>query len=187
MTCNCIHKTCNVNLSDFTRVRALSFGSFGSTSVYKNSQGNLFCIKEVQSPATSSEPDILRHDLEHPFLVQLYHIFLSNRKLFVCMEFCEGGSLEELLSSRNLVLQKDDIWFILTQLVFGLAYLHEKQFIHRDIKAANIVLVSKTRPYRVKICDFGVSKNVENDYAKTKIGSPITEVICVTISLLLTT
>ena len=56
------------------------------------------------------------------------------------MEFCEGGSVGDLLRICKKQFNEDIISAICACIVRGLAYLHEKKICHRDIKAANILL-----------------------------------------------
>ncbi|KAL0217133.1 hypothetical protein RCL1_007616 [Eukaryota sp. TZLM3-RCL] len=169
---NCLHESCDQNFSDFEYVSNLSFGSQGSTSLRKNKDGKVFCFKHIQASASDLLPEIkvMFYDLNSPFLVPLLHCFNVNGQMRLCMEFCEGGSLQDFVNS-NSKLSNDDLWFILTQLAFGLHYLHSNSIIHRDVKPANIVLTSKYRPLLVKYCDFGISKNVSNTLADTYTGT----------------
>ncbi|KAL0220468.1 hypothetical protein RCL1_000322 [Eukaryota sp. TZLM3-RCL] len=172
MTNSCVHKNCDYSLSDFTFVRNLSGGAQGQTSIRRGKDGKLYCFKTVTAPPSGTLPEekFMFNELRSPFLVDLLHCFLVDGLMYLCMEYCEGGSLFELLES-NIDLSDEDILFIFVQLAHGLNHLHGKSIIHRDIKPGNIVLTSRTPPYRVKYCDFGVSKQVENTMARTFIGT----------------
>ncbi|KAL0209332.1 hypothetical protein RCL1_007272 [Eukaryota sp. TZLM3-RCL] len=172
MTNSCVHKNCDYSLSDFTFVRNLSGGAQGQTSIRRGKDGKLYCFKTVTAPPSGTLPEekFMFNELRSPFLVDLLHCFVVDGLMYLCMEYCEGGSLFELLES-NIDLSDEDILFIFVQLAHGLNHLHGKSIIHRDIKPGNIVLTSRTPPYRVKYCDFGVSKQVENTMARTFIGT----------------
>jgi mitogen-activated protein kinase kinase len=76
------------------------------------------------------------------------------------MEFCEGKSLEKVTSMihhRKWRMSEWVIGKIAVGVLGGLTYLHEKRIIHRDVKPGNILL---TRGGEVKLCDFGISKEV---------------------------
>jgi serine/threonine protein kinase len=62
----------------------------------------------------------------------MYSIATGN-DLWICMEFCNVGSLAHVLSREPKGLEEHIIRAILVQLVKGLAYLHERQLIHRDV------------------------------------------------------
>lgn len=56
------------------------------------------------------------------------------------MEFCEAGSIKDIMHVAQTSLEEDQIAYILRQALIGLEYLHQKRIIHRDIKAANILM-----------------------------------------------
>lgn len=77
--------------------------------------------------------------------------------LNIFLEYVPGGSLVTMLrafGSFNEELSRNWVQQILT----GLAFLHEKDIIHRDIKGANILIDNKAT---AKISDFGISKRTE--------------------------
>ena len=74
------------------------------------------------------------------------------------MEVCGGGDLLTFVRRRRK-LNEDQAKFIFRQIINGLKYVHSKGVLHRDIKLDNILLTSEGD---VKICDFGVSKIVQN-------------------------
>ena len=77
------------------------------------------------------------------------------------MEFCDKGNIYSYVASReNGMLEFQESAYILKSVLSGLAAIHRKNLIHRDIKAENILLVSdctKREPYGyiIKICDLG--------------------------------
>ncbi|KAL0217416.1 hypothetical protein RCL1_007997 [Eukaryota sp. TZLM3-RCL] len=172
MTNTCVHKNCGYSLSDFTFVGNLSGGAQGQTSIRRGKDGKLYCFKTITAPPSGTLPEekFMFTAPRSPFLVDLLHCFPVDGLVYLCMEYCAGGSLFQLLQS-NIHLSDEDILFIFVQLAHGLNHLHGKSIIHRDIKPGNIVLTSRTPPYRVKYCDFGVSKQVENTMARTFTGT----------------
>ncbi|KAL0212392.1 hypothetical protein RCL1_006018 [Eukaryota sp. TZLM3-RCL] len=168
----CIQENCSYSFSDFSYVGNLSEGSQGQTSIRKGKDGKLYCFKSVSAPCSGTLPEVdyMLRQLHSPFLVDVLHCFHVDNLVYLCMEYVEGGSLHDLLSESNF-LHSDDIWLILVQLAIGLNELHSNSIIHRDIKPANIVLTSKTPPFGVKYCDFGVSKHVQNSMARTFVGT----------------
>lgn len=61
------------------------------------------------------------------------------------MEFCDGGSVSDILEKLAVPLEEKCISAITAQTLDGLEYLHSKQKIHRDIKAANLLLTIEGR------------------------------------------
>ena len=82
------------------------------------------------------------------------------------MEFCMG-SVADILEVFKAPLQEAEIAAVLAKVVEGLIFLHSKKRIHRDIKAANILMTSRGK---VKIADFGSGSM--SDPANTFVGTP---------------
>jgi len=87
------------------------------------------------------------------------------------MEYLEGGSLRDLLDSRKQPLKEPILARFIQNILQGLKYLHMERRIHRDIKAAN-VLISKSGV--AKLVDFGVSQQLTKTMQKrnTFVGTP---------------
>jgi len=82
------------------------------------------------------------------------------------LEFCEGGSLAQLLRRRGK-LSTAEVGRALHDILSGLAYLHENSIIHRDIKPPNVLLCGGV----LKIADFGCStKAIE--LSRSCVGTP---------------
>ena len=137
-------------------------GSFGQVvKAIDTQQGNVeVAIKVMKKPSSRSaverlamlraEVEILR-SMNHPNVVTLYEVFESQTKLYLVMELSEA-TVADLM--RGGVLVAADSPFILRELLAGLNYLHGRNVVHRDVKAAN-ALVFETN---VKLADFGNSK-----------------------------
>ncbi|GMG39015.1 unnamed protein product [Ambrosiozyma monospora] len=106
----------------------------------------------------------------HDFHVTKYYgCFLKGFKLWIIMEYLGGGSCSELLIAGPF--SEPVIGYIMHEILLALKYLHETGKIHRDIKAAN-VLMSKDGD--IKIADFGVATQLSNNLSKrnTFVGTP---------------
>ncbi|KAM4848746.1 mitogen-activated protein kinase kinase kinase kinase 2 isoform X2 [Urocitellus parryii] len=115
------------------------------------------------------EITILR-ECRHPNVVAYIGSYLRNDRLWICMEFCGGGSLQEIYHATG-PLEERQIAYVCREALKGLHHLHSQGKIHRDIKGANLLL---TLQGDVKLADFGVSGELTASVAKRKsfIGTP---------------
>uniref|UniRef100_A0A674AT55 Mitogen-activated protein kinase kinase kinase kinase n=1 Tax=Salmo trutta TaxID=8032 RepID=A0A674AT55_SALTR len=99
----------------------------------------------------------------HHNIVAYFGSYLCREKLWICMEYCGGGSLQDIY--HGVPVSHDSLH---SQ---GLGYLHSKGKMHRDIKGANILLTDNGD---VKLADFGVAAKITATIAKRKsfIGTP---------------
>jgi len=107
--------------------------------------------------------------LTHPNIARMRGHFPAFRTQFIVMDFCEGGTLSELLK-RYGPFPEDQVRPILGQLAAALTYVHQQSVVHRDLKPGNVML---TPEGRVKLMDFGLAKeqrDVSDDTA-TQEGS----------------
>jgi serine/threonine protein kinase len=91
-------------------------------------------------------------DCAHPNVVQLIAAFPTQSLYAIVMELCEGSLRDYYM--RHGALTDDQITYTMRETLAGLEYIHSKHGIHRDIKAANVLL---TASFAVKISDFGIS------------------------------
>lgn len=56
------------------------------------------------------------------------------------MEYCHGGSLHEYMNNQIRGLEEEEIKAVVYQVLHALAYLHKDRILHRDVKAANILM-----------------------------------------------
>lgn len=121
-------------------------------------------LDDAKFAAIIMELDIL-HRCISPFIVSFYGAFFQEGSVYICLEFMDGGSVDNLYGDGvpEAVLKK-----ITLSTVMGLRCLKdEHNIIHRDVKPTNILINTKGQ---VKICDFGVSGNLVASIAKTNIG-----------------
>jgi mitogen-activated protein kinase kinase kinase 3 len=99
---------------------------------------------------------VLLSQLSHPNIVQYYGSDLSNETLSVYLEYVSGGSIHKLLQEYGpfgeAVLRS-----YTAQILSGLAYLHGRNTVHRDIKGANILVDPNGD---IKLADFGMAKHI---------------------------
>ena len=167
----------------------LDRGSFGDvykfTEVSGDSAGNSVAIKsirftkEAEEEKISVEKEISVHmDLLNPHIVQYIGSHAEAGNVFILMEFMTGGSLktkinrtQELATVIPALLTDDTLKYV-REILTGLCYLHEKKVIHRDLRAANVLLDSNDI---AKLADFGISKKLDTlstrSQFQTKVGN----------------
>ena len=147
-------------------------GSFGSVYLALNAlTGELMAVKQVELTNSSGaaearkksmldalqrEIDLLK-DLQHPNIVQYLASSKEDDHFNIFLEYVPGGSVAAMLNSYG-PLPEPLVRNFVRQILTGLAYLHGKDIIHRDIKGANILIDHKGG---IKISDFGISKKVD--------------------------
>eukprot|EP01083_Nonionella_stella_P293435 997897_1 len=115
-----------------------------------------------------SEIDILQK-CNSPYIVNFKDTFHKDNNIWLAMEYCDGGSILDVMKILNQNLTELQTACVIYQSLKGLMYLHSKQLIHRDIKAANILINSAGC---CKLADFGVAKIMRASGVGTTIGSP---------------
>ena len=102
------------------------------------------------------EASILR-GLQHPHIVQFHEFGQSHGLLYFAMEFVRGTSAAELVrTSGPLPVRRATK--IVCQLLEALAYTHERGFVHRDVKPANVLLALTPEGDLAKLADFGLAR-----------------------------
>lgn len=121
--------------------------------------------------ATVKEIKIMK-DLKSPYTLKYYGCYNKDDAIWIIMEYCDGGSLQDIIDAREneeFCLTESQIAQIVSQVLQALEYLHSMKKIHRDIKAGNILLNSQGM---AKLADFGISaQQVGDEKRTTTIGS----------------
>lgn len=141
-------------------------GGMGQVLRGKSPAGVDVAIKEILPQFVA---DVQYHDriereiktlmkFDNDNVVRIYDHFELNGMLYIVMELVEGKNIEEYVESRGPIPWKDALVYM-ERLLDTMAYIHEKNVIHRDIKPGNIMI----RPDgRVCILDFGVAKDASS-------------------------
>ncbi|KNE58173.1 PLK/SAK protein kinase [Allomyces macrogynus ATCC 38327] len=107
---------------------------------------------------------LVHRQLDHPTIPTLYTAMEDHDHIYLVMELCERGTLQDYLERRTAhCLPESEARWVLQKVAQGLVHLATNGIIHRDLKPANILL---TRDNQVKIGDFGLAKSTAAVEAK---------------------
>ncbi|KAI9846352.1 MAG: hypothetical protein M1837_004205 [Sclerophora amabilis] len=162
--------------SQYQVLEELGSGSFGV--VYKaieRATGEVVAIKHIDLESTDDDIQEIQQEITvlstcaSPFVTQYRTSFLRGHKLWIVMEYLGGGSCLDLYKPGPF--NEGHIAIVCRELLLGLDYLHQEGKIHRDIKAANVLLSSTGK---VKLADFGVAAQLTNikSQRNTFVGTP---------------
>lgn len=147
-------------LNIFKRTEVIGRGKFGV--VYKGyhmKTKHVYAIKVLNLDSNEDEIEDVQQEIKFlsssrniQNVTKYYGSYLLDTKLWIIMEYCAGGSLRTLL--RAGVLNDEMIGVIFRELLYAVSAIHHDKLIHRDIKAANVLI---SYDGKVKLCDFGVA------------------------------
>lgn len=167
------------NGTPYTRHEVIGRGSYGI--VYKgvhNESRATVAIKVLNLDTAEDEVADIQKEIvllqalkagDAQNVVKYHGSFLNGTRLWIIMDYCEGGSIRTLMKSGRI--EEKYILVIIREVLAALAYIHKSDIIHRDVKAANVLV---TNDGRVQLCDFGVAAQLAANHFKrnTFVGTP---------------
>ncbi|XGW34127.1 hypothetical protein V3C99_018151 [Haemonchus contortus] len=169
----------NVNPKDFWEIVGdLGDGAFGKVekAVSKADQSLFAAAKAIEVQEGEELKDFLVEidiltSCKHANIVNLYACYFFENKLHMLLEFCGGGAVDAIMIELEKPLTEKQIAYVARYTCEAVAFLHDNNVIHRDLKAGNILLTSDGV---VKLADFGVSAKLKdrNEKRDTFIGTP---------------
>ncbi|OMJ69561.1 hypothetical protein SteCoe_32679 [Stentor coeruleus] len=167
-----------VTLRDFEPVQIIGRGSFGEVFLVKMKfTGSLYAMKVLKKEKifaqnlvryVMTERNVLSY-INHPFIVRLRYAFQDADKVFLVLDYCQGGNLTSCIS-RYQRLPEDIARIYSCEIVLAISELHRRGIIYRDLKPDNVILDSDGHAL---LADFGLSKEgiLDNVSATSFCGS----------------
>ncbi|KAL7715190.1 non-specific serine/threonine protein kinase [Entamoeba marina] len=168
-----------IGFDDFTLLRVIGRGSFGKVlQVKKKDTGKIYAMKVLdkakvkktkQEKHTNDEKKILQN-IFHPFIVGLHFAFQTPEKLYMVMDFINGGELFHRLEIEDRFDEVKTRYYT-AEIAAALIHLHSVGVVYRDLKPENVLI---DRTGNIVITDFGLSKQLANqeDQTSTFCGTP---------------
>ncbi|KAL3839937.1 hypothetical protein ACJIZ3_024528 [Penstemon smallii] len=176
-SCDNVMKIQSVGLEDFEVLKVVGQGAFGRVyQVRKRGTSEIFAMKVMRKDKImeknhagymKAERDILTK-IDHPFIVQLRYSFQTKYRLYLVLDFVNGGHLFFQLYHHGLF--REDLARIYTaEIVSAVSHLHANGIMHRDLKPENILLDVDGHAI---LTDFGLAKELkENGRSNSMCGT----------------
>jgi tRNA A-37 threonylcarbamoyl transferase component Bud32 len=166
-----------VGKEDFELLTVIGRGSFGKVMQVKHLKtGKVYAMKVMRKDAiiaknqvthTIDEKHVLQK-IQHPFIVKLHYSFQTKDKLYMIMDYVNGGELFFHLK-QDTKFSESRVIFYAAEITSALIHLHSHGIIYRDLKPENILLDSTGH---IVITDFGLSKEIYDGDTDTFCGTP---------------
>uniref|UniRef100_A0A7N0UPH7 non-specific serine/threonine protein kinase n=1 Tax=Kalanchoe fedtschenkoi TaxID=63787 RepID=A0A7N0UPH7_KALFE len=156
----------SIGLEDFEVLKVVGQGAFGKVyQVRKRDNLKIYAMKVVrkdkviekdQTSYMQAERDVLSK-IDHPFIVRLRYSFQTKYRLYLVMDFVNGGHL--LFQLRRQGLFREELARIYAaEIVSAVSHLHKNSIMHRDLKPQNVLLDADGH---VMLTDFGLAKEFD--------------------------
>lgn len=153
----------------YTLIRQLGRGGFSEVWLAHDSYMDLDVAIKIYAPGQGMDShsiDEFRREitrvfhLNHPNLLKLQHLGIYEQMPYLIMAYCPAGSC----ISRIGKMTENEVWKLIHDVASGLAYLHEKDIVHQDIKPDNILIDIEGN---YLITDFGISTHARSTLRKS--------------------
>ena len=158
------HKTSNIS-KEYTFGKTIGTGSFGQVrlAIHKATKQTraikIIQKSKVDTKVLFNEINVLSK-LSHPNIMQIYEIFYDNTNIYIVSEYCKGGELFEIISTKGNFSEKDAC-VIMKQLMSAICYSHQNNIVHRDLKPENILMDNDSDDLTIKIIDWGCAQTIK--------------------------
>ncbi|KAI0368280.1 Pkinase-domain-containing protein [Pilatotrama ljubarskyi] len=164
----------------YQRLETIGKGAYGSVHKGRDLRtGEVVALKIINLDTEDDDVGDIQREValltqlrDAPNVTKYYGCYMDGPRVWIVMEYAQGGSVRTLMKAcKDGVLEEKYVAVITREVLNGLSYLHKSAIIHRDLKAANILI---TAVGKVMICDFGVSALLVTASSKrnTLVGTP---------------
>jgi len=155
-------------------------GQGGMAAVFlavQDSFGREVALK-VMFPAIAKEPGFAERfmaeartvaKLAHPHIIVVHDVGQAGNLHYFAMEYHTGGDLTQRIRKRDVAVK--EALLITRQIADALAFAHERQVIHRDIKPDNVLF--RAHDGAAILTDFGIAKDMGDDMQLTQLGTTV--------------
>ncbi|EAU91279.2 STE/STE20/YSK protein kinase [Coprinopsis cinerea okayama7 len=147
----------------YQRLETIGKGAYGSVHKGKHiPTGNVVALKIINLDTPDDDVADIQREValltqlrDAPNITKYFGCYMDGPRVWIVMEYAQGGSVLTLMkASKDGCIEEKYTSVIIREVLVALSYLHKVPVIHRDLKAANILV---TATGKVMICDFGVS------------------------------
>lgn len=161
-------------ISQYQILHLLGQGQFGKVFCAAHRQTEeLVALKEFDRQSSPTKVFLRELDflvtLQHPNIVSCRGLEYSETGRYLVMDYCRGGTLRELMESESQLDTMQSLNLI-TDILLGLEYAHDRGIIHCDLKPENILLEPQDNGWKARISDFGIARFFEEANLVENIG-----------------
>ena len=159
----------------YTLIRQLGRGGFSEVWLAHDSYMDIDVAIKIYAPGQGMDSNSINEfrreitgvfQLNHPNLLCPKHLGIWENMPYLIMAYCPAGSCLKFVGN----ISETEIWHLIHDVAAGLAYLHEKDIVHQDIKPDNILIDTEGN---YLITDFGISTRARSTLQKSVVGSSI--------------
>jgi len=149
-------------IDKYLKIEKLGEGTYGIVYKAQDKQtGDIVALKRIRLdnenegvPCTAIREISLLKELRHPNIVRLYDLMHQEKKLTLVFEYLDSD-LKKFIDTNNGQLDAMTVKRMMLQLLRGVAYLHSRRVLHRDLKPQNLLINKRAE---LKIADFGLAR-----------------------------
>ena len=152
-------------MEKYCKVDIIGRGAFSTVfKATKRGYQGFFAVKEVQINGCASASYITAQrelsalkELKHPNIIGLHDVWRDSNIVNIVLDYCDQD-LKSYLDLCNGKIEQDVVRSFMCDLLQGLAYCHDQNFLHRDLKPQNLLIENNTGA--IKIADFGLARAI---------------------------